>query len=130
MMIEYGKGWMRVPLADLDAVGGVVNVKNPEGEDVIITNAVLQVDAAADAACTVDAGIDDAGDTSNDTIFDGLNVHSATGVFDMRDATDNGTNGVGKALLWPEGYHLVVSKASGAAAGLKGYLHVEYIHAE
>jgi len=130
MAIEYGKGWMRVPLADADAVGGVGNVENPEGVDVIIVNSVVHVTAAADAACTVDIGIDDAGDTSNDTLFDGLDVNTATGVFDMRNDTDNGTNGVGKAKLWPAGYHLVASKASGAAAGLEGYLHVQYIHAE
>ena len=130
MSIEYGKGWMRIPLADLDAVAGVVDVENPEGEDVIITNAVLQVDTVATAACTVDVGVDDAGDTSNDTLFDGVDAHTATGLFDMRNDTDNGTNGVGKAKLWPAGYHLVASKASGAAAGLEGYLHVEYIHAE
>lgn len=130
MAIEYGKGWMRVPLGELDTVGGVAKVKNPEGEDLIITNSVLRVSSPSDAACTIDVGIDDGGDVSNDTLFDGLDVNSAAGVFDMRNDTDNGTNGVGKAKLWTEDYYLVASKASGAAAGLAGYLFVEYLHAE
>lgn len=130
MSIEFGKGWLRIPLADGDGVGGVVNVENPEDSKLIITNLIVQVDEAADAACTIDVGVDDLGDTSNDTLLDGLDVNTAAGLFDARDGTDNGSNGVGKAKLWPTGYHLVASKASGAAAGLEGYLHVEYIHAE
>lgn len=119
------KGAYRVALAALDTVGGVVKVKNPVGVDVIIPSGglLLNVTTPATAACTVDAGIDDGGDVSADNLIDGLDVNAAAGQFD--NAANPGTNG--GPTKWAAGEYLVISKASGAAAGLAGYAYVRWI---
>lgn len=118
------KGAYRAALADGAAVGGVLSVLNPEGADLLVTHLVLDVTTASSAVATVDAGIDAAGDTSNDGLIDGLDVNTATGTFS--NLSDPGTNG--GVQKWLAGEYLVVSQATGAVAGLAGYAYIEYIH--
>lgn len=118
------KGAYRYVLAALDTGGGILSLANPEGADVIIMRLILSVTTVATAACTIDAGVAAASTTSADNLIDGLDVNSATGVFDNID--DQGTNGQ-SVLKWESGQYLTVSMASGAAAGLAGYAYVEYI---
>lgn len=120
-----GTGSYRVPLtaATTTAVGGVLKVQNPENADVIITRLVLDVQKPSSGAATVDAGIDDDGDTSSDNLIDGLDVNAAAGVFD--NLGSGGTNGL-TTVLWPAGHHLVIT-ASADATGLEGDAHVQYV---
>lgn len=120
------KGCFYVDLADLDAAGGIVSEENPEEERLIITNVVLDVTTVATAACTVNAGIAADGSTSADNLLDGVDVNSATGVFDS--ATNKGSNGK-TVKSWGATEYLTVSKATGAADGLVGRLYVHYIRA-
>lgn len=123
-------GALKVPLtaATSSAVGGVINLENPEGVDLIITRALLHVATKSDGAATVDIGVDDKGDTSDDALFDDVSV-AATGLHDnlaVPDHDGDGGPGNAPAVLWPAGYHLV-GTASADATGLEGHLYVEFI---
>lgn len=119
------KGAKVVALAALDTVGGVLKLLNPEGADLIIPSGglLLDITTAATAACTIDAGIDSDGTTSSDKLIDGLDVNAATGQFD--NIADKGTNG--GPYKWGATEYLVISMASGAAAGLAGNAYINWI---
>lgn len=117
-----GTGRLSIPLGHGDGAGGVVSQINPEGVDLIIDKVVLDVTTVATGAGTLDVGIA-ATSISNDSLLDGVDVHSATGVFD--NITDKGTNGK-TVKKWTTDYYLTATKASGAMAGLAGFLHVHY----
>jgi len=122
MAAQTGAYKVALTAATSTAVGGVLNITNPEGVDLIITRVIIHTTTKSTGAATLDIGIDDAGDTSNDTLFDGLDVGTAAGLFDNFE--NQGTNGVA-AKLWPAGYHLVAT-ASATVAGLVGYAYIEY----
>jgi len=124
MAVQNGAYKVALTAATSTAVGGVLNVTNPAGVDLIITRVLFNVTTKSTGAATLDVGIDDAGDTSNDTIMDGLDVGTAAGLFD--NIENQGTNGK-SALRWPAGYHLVAT-ASASVAGLVGYAYIEFIY--
>lgn len=108
-----------------DAVGGVLKLQNTFGFDLIIAKMfinVLEVGATTvnelevEIANTIDVGVDDKSDTSNDTLFDGLDISTATGFF---NATKNaGTNGL-HTVVWKKGEY-VVATAAGATQYIPG----------
>lgn len=106
------------------AVGGALKLQNPEGADLIITRLVLDITTGSSGAATVDAGIDDGGDVSSDTLIDGQSVATA-GVFD--NVKNGGTNGKA-AVKWPAGQFLVIT-ASATTAGMVGAAHVQFVRA-
>lgn len=118
----FDRGAFRADLADGDGAAGVLSVLNPEGVDVWITRALLHVTHIATAAATIDIGVA-ATAISNDTIIDGLDVHSATGVFDNQ--ISHGTDGLA-GVKWAADGYLTATKASGACAGLAGELILAY----
>lgn len=103
--------------------GGVAAVANPEGVDLIITNAFLDITEASDGAGTVDAGVAANATTSADTLIDGQSVN-AIGVI----LSGTGTNGK-RGVKWGTDEYLTVSQASGAVAGMAGFLYVQYVRA-
>ena len=105
-------------------VGGVIKLQNPEGVDLIITRLVLDVTTQSAGAASVDAGVDDGGDVSSDTLIDGLSVATA-GVYD--NVENGGTNGKA-AVRWPAGHYLVAT-ATATTAGMVGSAHVQFIRA-
>lgn len=117
-------GALKVPLvaATTTAVGGVLKLVNPEGVDLLITRFILDITTASTGAATVDAGVDDGGDVSSDTLIDGKSVATA-GVFDNTE--DGGTNGKG-VVKWKAGEYLVCS-ASATTAGMVGNAYIEYV---
>lgn len=114
----------------LDIVGAsgsanvFASVANTFGYDVLILRSVLYVTTIATAAATLDIGPAADATTANDTQFDGLDVHSATGVFDSANDTDNGTNGVAKPVVWTKDTYVTVKEASGNVDGLVARLHL------
>lgn len=115
------QGCIKAALAAVDSAGGVFALANPEGRDVIVTGVYLNVTTVATGACTVDAGIAATATTSADTLIDGQDVHTATGALG-----EKGSNGK-VCKLWKDGQYLTGSVASGASAGLVGYVYVTYI---
>ena len=111
-----------VPLiltADLQGDASVHGIQNPYDSDCLVW-AVVNV-ATADDTETVDVGVDDGGDASNDGLIDGLSV-AATGVFNSFD--DPGTNGNAFALLHKKGgsNDYLVYKASTGTDTLAGQI--------
>jgi len=124
MAIQTGSYKVALTAATSTAVGGVLNVTNPTGVNLIITRILLNVTTKSTGAATLDVGVDDAGDTSNDTLLDGVDVGTAAGLFD--NIENQGTNGKA-AVLWPAGYHIVAT-ASASVAGLVGYAYIEWTY--
>jgi len=127
--LRFGTGYRhnniaRVALAALDTGGGVLAWQNPESVSIIIDRIELDVTTIATGAATIDVGTTatDA-TTSSNNLLTGLDVHSATGVFD--NITDKGASGKSKQKL-AAGKWVTASKASGACAGLAGYAYIHY----
>lgn len=115
----------KVALGTADTAGGVLSWTNPEAGNIIVTRLFVDITTVATAACTLDFGTTATnGTTSSANLIDGIDVNTATGLFD--NITDKGTDGKSRQLLAP-GKWITGSKASGAAAGLKGYAYIEYI---
>lgn len=120
-----GTGTIRQPetfvyaLAALDAAGGILNQVNPFGVNAYV-RIVLDVTTVATGACTINAGVAATG-VSSDTLLDGLDVNSATGLFSSVD--DPGGNGRTYDYI-AAGEYITISMATGAAAGLVGNAYV------
>lgn len=96
--------------------GGIASVVNPTGQDVWIDNCILAPSVVSDAAGTVDIGVA-ATVASNDTLLDGADMNALTAVHKV---TGTG-NASPEATLWPAGYYLTVTKATGAANAEKNF---------
>lgn len=108
-----------------DAVGGVLKLQNTFGFDLIIAKMFINVlkvgattvdESDAEIANTIDVGVDDKADTSNDTLFDGLDISTATGFFNT--AANAGTNGL-HTVVWKKAEY-VVATAAGATQYIPG----------
>lgn len=101
-----------------DTGGGVLSWQNKFPFDILVTGAVVNVTTIATAACTLSiGGTSTSGTTSSSTLISGQDVHSATGAF---------TSAAPVAVLVPQNKWITGSVASGASAGLVGYVYVAY----
>lgn len=114
----------RAALAAVDTAGGVFAIANPAGARVILTGLWVDVTTFTSGACTLDAGIAADGTTLNDAMIDGASLATAAGV--RNHIKHAGTNGSG-ALGWGASEFLTGSVASGASAGLVGFVYYEYM---
>ncbi len=90
---------------------------------VIITEVILYVSTVSTGAATLDIGIAANGSTSDDTLIDGVDVHSATGVFSNK--VNGGTNGL-PYVLAAAGSHLTIT-GSADTTGLVGEIWIKYL---
>tara|TARA_R110002110_G_scaffold5043_3_gene25611 strand:+ start:7972 stop:8562 length:591 start_codon:yes stop_codon:yes gene_type:complete len=119
--------WLQSGLTASDSAGGVASFQNTYSSPLIVTRVLVYVTTVATGACTLDIGFATDATTSADTLIDGLDVNSATGVFDNID--DGGTNGEAKGL-WTTGGsfdYINVSMKTGATAGLVGFIGIHVI---
>lgn len=102
---------------DADAVGGVLKLQNTFGFDLIITKMFINIlevgattvdESQVEIANTIDVGIDDEADTSDDTLFHGLDISTATGFFNT--VANAGTNGL-HAVVWGADEYVVATAA-------------------
>lgn len=116
---------LRTTLAGVVATtgGALAAIANPEGADVLITRAVLHLTTDATGAALADIGVAADGETSSDTLLDGVDIGTAAGVFDNID--DQGTNGQ-SVLVWGAD-EFVTMTGSADSSGLVGVLYIEYI---
>jgi hypothetical protein len=114
-----------VPLGAADTPGGVLAWQNPEGQDILVNQVVLDVVADSTGASTVDVGTTTVGPTtSSDNLIDGLDTGSAPILAD--NLQNHGTNGKTVQRL-AAGKWITASKASGSVAGLAGQARIEYL---
>lgn len=106
----------RVALADADTAGGILAWENPESVPINVLHLVLDVLTVSTGACTVDVGVAADDKTSDDTLIDGQDVNSATGLFANSAPAKVGVD-----------EFITASMASGAAADLAGYAHIAYV---
>ena len=135
MPLQAGNGSAPVYVVTLDVTGasgstGVfASLANPAGVDLLVTRAWLRTTVVATAAATLDIGIHaSSASTGADNLLDGLDVNTATGIFDSHDGTDNGTNGVAKPQVWAAAGYVNVEEKTGNVNGLVGKLYVEYTY--
>ena len=116
---------VKVELKSGETGGGILSWVNPEDTDIIITRVIVDVTTKTSAACTIDIGTTaTSATTSSDDLLDGIDVGTSVGLFD--NIFNKGSNGKSKEKLAP-GKWITASKASGVAAGLKGYAYIYYI---
>jgi len=104
--------------------GDVLSVANPEGADCIITRLIVDVTTPATGVATADFGVAADGETSSDTLLDGVDIGTAAALFDNADATDQGDNG--KLIRTWADDEFVTGTPSATAAGLVGYAYIHY----
>ena len=117
----------KIALTASDAAAGVFSWQNPHGSAIIIARVLVDLTTKATAAATIDVGTDGDGTGSSDNLIDGLDVNTATGVFD--NMTDKGSNGKEMQRLDAKGGttdYVTASKATGATAGIVGNAYVFY----
>ena len=113
---KFAGFWLQGSLTASDAEGGVFNVENDMGTDLVVLRLVLQVTTGTSGACTLDVGIASDGSTSAADLIDGVDVADA-GIFD--NIQDRGTGGQSR-LRWASGSFVNASMKTGAAAGIGG----------
>lgn len=114
----------QITLADADTGGGVFAWANPHSEDIVVEGVYLDITTVATGACTLDVGTTPTSATTvSDNLIDGIDVNSATGLFDNSD--NSGTNGKFSQRL-ASGKWVTGSKKTGAAADIAGEAFVKY----
>lgn len=107
------------------ASGGVISWVNPEPVAIIIARVLIDITTIATGACTFDIGTTTVSAlTTSDNLIDGLDVNSATGLFD--NITDKGTNGKSKQKLSTAKW-VTLDEKTGDATGLVGNLYITYL---
>lgn len=125
MMASTAGAWSTGALTASDAAAGVFQLTNSSGGNLIITRVLIYVTTVASGTCTLDIGQGSGASTSYDNLLDGLDVRSATGIFDNID--DKGTNGEPRQI-WTNGQYINASMKTGATSGLVGFYAVHYVN--
>lgn len=124
-MAGFDDGAYRAPLAAAEdnTAGAVLALANPEGRDLYIRRAIINISTKSTGAGAIDAGIAANGTTSKDTLFDGLDVGTAAGAFD--NVENGGTNGLA-GIKWGAAEFLTAT-ASADLTGMVGEIIIDYI---
>lgn len=117
---------LRGALATGDGIGGIFELTNTYGSDLIASVRILITTLPA-GACTVDVGVGSPA-AIRDNILDGLNMLAPPGgaapsCYSSLSAKHTGANGQGE-YVWPNQGLLHASVSAGAAAGLVGTYEV------
>ena len=103
--------------------GVFASMANPFGQDVILHGAHIEIDTIATGAATLSAGTAADAVTGSQNLFDTLDVHSATGLFNI--GHDGGT--LGRAgQIWTTTQFLNVAKQTGDVTGVVGSVFFTY----
>jgi hypothetical protein len=105
--------------------------QNPYTDDVIIERVILEITTAGGTATAVlDMDVASSATGTGDSIFDGVDANAAA-ISDSLNSTDNGTNGIGKAIVWNgaggTNDYLNIQQLVEAASSLVGKVYVHII---
>ncbi len=124
---EDSIGWVkreRITLTPTETTGVMTTFwENKSGATVIVYAAYVHVTTVATAACTLDIGVAANGTTGSDTLMDGIDVNTATGIFDS--ILNKGTNGNQPRLVLSTEFVTVETK-TGDDTGLVSTLEVHW----
>jgi len=118
----------RVAVVDLVAAtvttaGAVLSWPNPVSGVILVFRPVVYLAAEATGAATVDIGVAANGATSSDTLFDGLDVGAAAGVFEA----PSGAGANDAAIRTMAAGEFITGTASATLAGLSGKIVIPYV---
>jgi hypothetical protein len=122
--MSEGKGCLYGDLTALGAGGAMLDLVNPEGADLLITNFVVRSTVVSTGAATIDAGVS-ANGVTNDELIDGLDINAALVCESNHDQVTAGTVAEHE-VVWGATAHLVVF-GSAATTGFVGKWYCEYI---
>lgn len=118
------KGCLYGDLTALAAGGAMLDLVNPEGAPLLITNFVVRSTVVSTGAATIDAGVS-ANGVTNDELIDGLGINAALVCESNHDQVTAGTVAEHE-VVWGSTGHLVVF-GSAATTGFVGKWYCEYI---
>ena len=118
------KGCLYGDLTALVAGGAMLNLANPEGADVLITNFVVRSTVVSTGAATIDAGVAATG-VSNDELIDGLDINAAV-VCESNHDQVTATTVAEHEVVWASDEFVTVT-GSAATTGFVGKYYIEYI---
>lgn len=124
--MSEGKGCLYGDLAGVATFAGadLLNLANPEGVDLLITNFVVRTTVVSTGAATIDAGVAATG-VSNDELIDGLDVNAAL-VCESNHDQVTATTVAEHEVVWGSAEYLTITP-SAASTGLVGKYYIEYI---
>ncbi len=104
--------------------GAIAGFAPNEGGPIIILRAAVVVQVASTGAATLDVGVGATATTTDDTLIDGCDVHTAANVsFD--NVTNPGTNGLAGKYMSASQFITVTGSAD--TTGLSGFIYVVFI---
>lgn len=117
-------GSFKAPLlaTALTSGGAICSILNPQGVDLIITRALLDISTQSIGAATASVGVGSTATTSSANLIDTKSV-AAAGLFD--NITDGSTNGKARQI-WPAGQYVTVT-GSATTAGMVGNLILQFV---
>jgi hypothetical protein len=124
--MSEGKGCLSGSFTALGAAGAMLQLLNPEGADLIITNFIVRSTVVSTGAATMDAGVHATGLT-NDELSDGLDINAAVRLESNHDQVTAAVVAEHE-VLWPATAYLV-AYGSAATTGFVGTYYCEYIRA-
>ena len=124
MSPQAGK-WVKGALAVSGSAAGVFQVTNSTGSDLMILRVIIYLTTVCSVGgVTIDVGTGSGASTSYDNLIDGLDIVTATGVFDNFENT--GTNGK-HIKIWENGEYINAS-ASATNTATVGYYAINYVN--
>lgn len=107
--------------------GGMLNLHNPFGEDVYITDAIFDVTTPTTGKCRADVGVSTAAMDSMSAVPDNLMdaVDVGTAAIMANNTANAGTNGL-SPLKWPQA-SVVLSTGTSAGTGLVGTYRIHVL---
>ena len=106
------------------AAAGMLAVANPEGEDILVTQFLVDTLVAATAAFTFNAGIAPSSTGAADNLIDGIDASTKLVFSNLKDG---GTNGR-VAVKWKSTEFLTISSDTGALGIFSGRAYANYVH--
>jgi len=124
-----GKGWLSIDFVGVAAAtgGAIASVKNPEGVNVIVTNAILYLATNSTGAANLTVGIGTSATTDYNDMVTATAMAAAAGkVYTARAISASIATEVTAPGVWLSTEYVNIT-GSASTVGLTGTLYVEYL---
>jgi hypothetical protein len=124
-----GKGWFSIDFTGVAATtgGAIASVKNPEGVDVIVTNAFVYISANSTGAANLTIGIGTSTTTDYSDMVSATAMAAAAGkVYTAAAISASIATEVTAPGVWLSTEYVNIT-GSGSTVGLVGTLYIEYL---
>jgi hypothetical protein len=123
-----GKGWLSIDFTGVAAAtgGAIASVKNPEGVDVIVTNAFVYIASNSTGAANLTIGIGAVSTDCNDMVTATAMAAAAGKVYTACAISASIATEVTAPGVWLSTEYVNIT-GSASTAGLTGTLYIEYV---